>query len=131
MGKRVPSVPWYSDVGAVVAYYAKRVRSLARLADQASRYIFVRAEEVVEDPSRVFGAIEDFLGLGEPLREAYATFPHTGQLGWGDDSPAIRAGRIVRRREFVDGASLPEKTLAPATRAFEECCTYLRGGHSE
>lgn len=125
LGARIPSVPWYSDADLVVDYYAKRLRTLVSLAERASRLLFVRAEDVVEEPGAALPAIELFLELRHPLSAEYATFPYTGATGWGDDSPAISTGRIIARTATPAEREVPEQTLAPAMRAYEECCGLL------
>jgi hypothetical protein len=127
LGARIPSVPWYSDAGVVVDYYAKRLRTLVDLAGQASRLLFVRAEDVVDKSSAVLPAIERFLELSHPLSTEYATFRYTGAVGWGDDSSAIGAGRILPRPQTAPTRNVPKETLAPAMCAYEECCSLLAG----
>ena len=128
LGARIPSVPWYSDAELVVDYYTNRLRTLVGLAEAASRLLFVKAEDVVEEPSVALPAIERFLELRHPLSTEYATFPYTGIPGWGDDSPAISTGRILARPDTT-AAEIedPKQTLAPATRAYQECCSVLAG----
>ena len=124
MGERIPSVGWYSDVDAVVDYYVKRLRSLAKVRQHASCCLFVRAEDVVQQTSRVLAEVERFLGLRQELTDEYEIFPHTGVPGFGDDSPEILAGRIVRPPERGDG-DVPPPRLAAAISSYEECCAAL------
>jgi hypothetical protein len=128
MGERIPSVGWYSDVDAVVDYYVKRLRSLAKVRQHASHCLFVRAEDIVQETSRALAEVAQFLGLKQGLSDEYEIFPHTGDPGWGDDSAAIRAGRIVRTATRSDRDAPPQTTLAAAMRSYEECCAALSGG---
>jgi hypothetical protein len=125
MGERIPSVAWYSDVDAAVDYYAKRLRSLTTVREHASHCLFLRAEDIVEETSRALAEITQFLGLEEGLTEEYDLFPHTGDQGWGDDSAAIRAGRVVPPAARSDRDAPPQTALAPAIRSYEECCAAL------
>jgi hypothetical protein len=125
MGKRIPSVAWYSDVDAAVDYYVKRLRSLATVRQHASHCLLVRAEDVVQETSRALAEVAQFLGLEQGLTEEYDIFPHTGDQGWGDDSAAIRSGRVVRPGTRSDGDAPPLTALAPAIRSYEECCAAL------
>jgi hypothetical protein len=129
MGARIPSVGWYSDVDAVVDYYVRRLRTLATVRQHASHCLFVRAEDIVQQTSRVLTEVERFLGLRQELTDEYEIFPHTGQPGFGDDSPAILAGRIVRPPERGDG-DVPPSRLASAISSYEECCAALGGSSS-
>jgi hypothetical protein len=126
MGERIPSVGWYSDVDAVVDYYVKRLRILATVRQQASHCLFVRAEDIVEETSRVLTEVERFLGLRQELTDEYEIFPHTGVPGFGDDSAAILAGRVVRPPDRGEGA-VPPPRLAAAITSYEECCAALVG----
>jgi hypothetical protein len=127
LGARIPSVRWYSDADAVVEYYTKRLRTLVDLARHASRLHFVRAETVVGESGAALPAVERFLELQQPLSAEYATFRYTGAVGWGDDSPAIGAGRILPRPAEALTRDVSKETLAPAMRAYEECCSVLAG----
>jgi len=127
MGERIPAVAWYSDVDAVVNYYVKRLRSLAKVRQHASQCLFVRAEEIFQQTSRVLAEVEQFLGLRQGLTDEYEIFPHTGEVGWGDDSPAILAGRIVLPKDRGDRDLPPQTTLLAAIRSYEECCAALGG----
>jgi hypothetical protein len=124
MGERIPSVGWYSDADAVVDYYVKRLRSLAKVRQQASHCLFVRAEDIVQQTSRVLTELQRFLGLWQELTDEYEIFPHTGVPGFGDDSPAILAGRIVRPPKRGDG-DVPPPRLAAAISSYDECCAAL------
>ena len=126
MGERIPSVGWYSDVDAMVDYYVKSLRSLANVRQHASHCLFVRAEDIVQQTSRVLTEVERFLGLRQELTDEYEIFPHTGEPGWGDETPAILAGRIVRPPERGEG-DVPPPRLAAAISSYEECCTALGG----
>jgi hypothetical protein len=122
MGERIPSVAWDSDVDAVVDYYVKRLRSLATVRQHASHCLLVRAEDIVQETSGTLAEISQFLGLEQGLTDEYDLFPHTGDPGWGDDSGAIRAGRVVRPAKRGNGDMPPQATLAAAIRSYEECC---------
>lgn len=128
MGERIPSVAWYSDVDAAVDYYVKRLRTLATVRQHASHCLFVRAEDIVQETSGTLAETSHFLGLEQGLTDEYDTFPHTGDQGWGDDSAAIRAGRVVRPATRSDKDAPPQTTLAAAIRSYEECCAALSGG---
>jgi hypothetical protein len=125
MGKRIPSVAWYSDVDVAVDYYVKRLRSLATVRQHASHCLLVRAEDIVQETSRALAEVAQFLGLEQGLAEEYDIFPHTGDQGWGDDSAAIRSGRVVRPATRSDGDAPPLTALEPAIRSYEECCAAL------
>jgi hypothetical protein len=129
MGRDIVGVPWYSDVAQVTEYYARRVERLGQLAnDRASPYLFVRAEEIVEQPERTLSRCERFLDLSVPLSESYSIFPRTGEVGSGDSSGAIRSGRILRERGRAEEPPLTDTQRERATRAYDDCVRLLEGG---
>jgi hypothetical protein len=128
MGERNRGVGWYSAPQAVTAYYVSRIRSLVLLAQQlTSPYLFVRAEDIVERPSSLLPQIARFLDIGSPLTESYSIFPNTGRPGWGDESGAILAGRIVRPRDDPQPPPLGRALVSRAERAYDDCCRVLEG----
>jgi hypothetical protein len=125
LGRRQPSAHLYSDPVWSASYYVERLQELARLAEKRrGPALFVRAEDVLDTTTTTLGAITSFLGLAQPLRDEYSTFSHTGEVGWGDDSDRISAGRVVRRTERI-GPELVEDVLSLASAAYHECCLVL------
>jgi hypothetical protein len=132
LGRDMPEVPWYSDIAAITDYYVARVQKLAELAQQAgSRYLFVKAEEILDERGRALERVGTFLRLVRPLHESYSIFPRTGQVGYGDSSPQIMAGRIVRDRppKAAPGA-LTKSEAARVVQAYKTACSLLEGGGS-
>jgi hypothetical protein len=128
MGRRLPDVGWYSDRAAVTNYYESRLEELTRLAGSVDRsFLFIRAEDVVDDTARAFQLLCSFLGLEQPLEESYSLFEHTGEPGWGDDSTIIREGIIVRDRG-ADVIDFEDVLLSRATLAYSHCCRTLGKG---
>jgi hypothetical protein len=129
MGRRIPTVRWYSDPAAVTSYYESRLGELARLAASIDRsFLFIRAEDVVDDTTGVFQSLRSFLGLEQPLDESYSLFEHTGEPGWGDDSTKICQGHIVRDRSHRSG-EFEDVLLSRAKLAYDHCCRTLAGGN--
>lgn len=127
MGKRIRG-EWYSDPRAVVHYYVTRLDELARLARQIrTRFLFLKAENLIATPESTLLLVAAFLDLAEPLQDSYSLFKHTGEPGWGDDSNAILQGRIVRDRVPLEAIPLDRRLLTPARRAYEESCRILEG----
>jgi hypothetical protein len=125
MGRSI-DVGWYSDVGAATSYYEERLAELGRIAGAARRRaLAIKAESVLDRTDRVLAAISAYLGLDCPLAERYRIFRHTGEVGWGDSSGAIRAGRILRPRPVERAIELGEPDLARATQAYTECLEAL------
>jgi hypothetical protein len=128
MGRRLPDVGWYSDRVAVTNYYESCLEELTRLAGSVDRsFLFIRAEDVVDDTARAFQLLCSFLGLEQPLEESYSLFKHTGESGWGDDSTTIREGVIVRDRG-ADVIDFEDVLLSRARLAYSHCCRTLGNG---
>ena len=130
LGRDIPEVPWYSDIAAVADYYVERADALAELAQQAdSPYLFVEAEELIDQSGAALERVATFLRLLQPLSESYSIFPRTGQVGSGDSSPQIFAGRIVRNRPHrAAPAALTESEADRVVRAYENARSLLEGG---
>lgn len=98
-----------------VAHYQTRLEVLLDLAwrvGRRQRMLFITHQELIEKTAPVFRAIEDMLGLSEPLRETYELLPTTGEPALGDTSPHIR-------RKFIDRAK-PNPTMKTDHPALDE-----------
>jgi hypothetical protein len=127
MGKRIQG-EWYSDPSAAVDYYVTRLHELARLARRIrTRFLFLKAENLITTPESTLRLVAAFLDLAEPLEESYSLFKHTGKPGWGDDSDEILQGRIARERAPREAIVLDRGLLTPARHAYEESCRVLEG----
>jgi hypothetical protein len=122
---------WNTDVATV--YYIQRLRNLqllcSRLEAIGKRGFFLTAEGLITDTPATFRWLERGLGLSEPLREDYRVFPNTGAPGYGDTSPVIRSGRVVRDRDDRDEEPIPiaPELLDPARRVYEACLETFLG----
>lgn len=133
MGHDIAGVPWYSNAAAAADYYVIRAKRIAQLAQQqrSRRYLFVQAEQIVDQPERTLERIAGFLGLHQPLTESYSIFPQTGQVGSGDSSLRIMAGRIVRGPTHeVAPAALSESQTNVLTQTYEATRRILENGSS-
>lgn len=126
MGRRLTNITSYTDQGWVTDYYENRLRHLAQLAKRMDgSFLFLRAEALIDDTSSVLRSIRGFLGLEQRLAETYSLFKHTGQQGWGDDSPAILQGRIVRGSPRGHAVERDQELVLRTMRAYENCCRAL------
>ena len=125
MGKRIPSVPWYSDPLLATDYYESRLGQLVRSAESLEKdFFFLRAEQLIRESRPTLDTIRCFLGLGSRLEESYSLFKHTGRQGSGDDSPTLLQGRIVRDAQPAAPA-VEEHLLLRARSAYDDCCREL------
>jgi hypothetical protein len=125
MGRTI-DVAWYSDCEAVTSYYEQRIAVLGAIgAGMDVPGLAIRAESIIDRTGAVLEAIETFLGLSQPLTESYRIFKHTGEVGWGDSSEAIRTGRVVRGLPATAMAEIAPECLARATRAYAKSLDLL------
>jgi hypothetical protein len=89
---------------------------------------FLTAEGLIADTAATFRWIERGLELSESLREDYRVFQNTGARGYGDTSPVIRSGRIIRDRDDRDEEPIPiaPELLDPARGVYEACLETFR-----
>jgi hypothetical protein len=116
-----------ADVAPAVGYYVRRLAQLqAILERRRGRALFVEAEALLEDSAAALTGIGEYLGLPVPLTERYKRFPLTGRDKFGDPSPWIQAGTIVRERDPGAIDIIPPARLAAARRAYEQFCREAR-----
>ncbi len=111
-----------NTASAAIDYYMERIQAMRQVLDRrAGRALYLDADCLIEDPSRVLPAVSDYLGLTPSISEEYRLFLKTGAPKYGDPSPWIRSGRIVRDRDGSLGPTviLPSR-LSEANEAYRE-----------
>ena len=128
MGLHYSDVAWYRDLDTVVRYYEERVAALVRSADELrGRVMFIEAETLLSRTNDVLQSIGGLLELSEPLRSDYKRFAHTGEVGFGDPSETITAGRVTNAaREPRTPIMLPPAMEARLETAYAACSASLR-----
>jgi hypothetical protein len=110
----------YQDPEVWMDYYRYRMRELRRLAsriDDPSRRLLLTYEELISNTDRVLPRLQQFLNVAEPFHERYRTTVRTGSLLYGDPSPGISSGRILR-----DSVHQPIRYRLPDVLAEEARC---------
>ncbi len=111
-------------------YYVKQlkmVREYARRKNDRQRSFFLTYDQLTQHTQPLLADLTKFLELETPLSERYETMWSTGERGphgLGDDSPEIRAGRIVRKRPRKKLRLAPDTTRI-GREAYEECLAEL------
>jgi hypothetical protein len=111
-----------------IEHYTSRLRWLADCAATLSRPgPFVRSTSLIHSTAAVLRALERYLQLSTPLREAYRTFARSGQWSYGDFSSMILAGRVMRDGRTSHGAhvDVPAALLDEATSIHISCVSRL------
>lgn len=116
--------------GRAAEYYTSRLQTLqavcARLEVVRGRGILLPARCLLDDTAGTLRFLEAALNLDGPLREQYKVFDNTGQPGYGDTSPRIRSGRVVRDTSAEDEIPIPADLLDRARNAYAACMNSLR-----
>lgn len=116
----------YADPAGAASYYIERLRALAAFAQRyPGRFHYFDADLLRSDTARVLAACEQWLQLDSPLTERYQTFSQTGVAGAGDSSPAIAAGRVIRRENAYPDVALDGEALQRAELAYRTCRQQL------
>ncbi|MGQ9425702.1 sulfotransferase family protein [Gilvimarinus sp. F26214L] len=124
MGQRT-GVEWYRDPQRAADYYCRRLAALEEYATKLQgNYLFVDAEELVDDTDQVLAHISDWLQLQHPLNRNYEHFRNTGKRHYGDSSDNIKSG-VIQRTQGHPAVSLPPDVLAKASAAYERCRKQL------
>lgn len=90
----------FSDPARVLDYYVTRLRQLEDYcAHLGGNALFLESERLLGDTERVLVELSRWLELGESLKADYHTFRFSGEAGYGDPSPTILAGKVVRNDE--------------------------------
>jgi len=128
MGLNYSPVAWHRDFERVARYYETRLAGLLRLAEALrGRVVFLEAESLVSRTRAVLDQLEVFLELRSPLQPEYRLFAHTGEMGFGDPSEAISAGRVTTvPRESRTAVSLPRPLVMRLQNAYDFWCAAIR-----
>jgi len=120
MGLTHSPVAWHRDFELVARYYETRLASLLRLTEALrGRVVFLEAEALLQDTRAALDQLGVFLELHSPLQTEYRRFAHTGELGFGDPSKAISAGRIsAAPRENRTAVSIPRHLASRLETAY-------------
>lgn len=128
-------LPASTPEGAV-RYYVGRLARIDRYSElMGARAAFVEAERLVADTGAVLAKLTRYLGLATPLEPTYRRFPLSGQVGHGDPSPNILAGRVLRdderASEAAEPADVPAELMRSALDAYEALLEAMRSRHAD
>lgn len=123
---------WGVDKGPddVVNYYIDRLRALETYGSQLGRgALCVHAERLIDNTDEALAGMSRWLNLEQALSPNYRTFKFTGTVRYGDPSPNILSGRIVRdaeerHRDYAD-VKVPSEGAKLARAAYLECRAAL------
>lgn len=108
-------------------YYGGRLPILeeyAKLINNKKRSLFITHDQLLNQTSLVFDALQNFLGTQQAFSEEYDVVKTTGQKGVGDSKGNIKAGRIIRERRKIHRNVAPE-LVERGMQAFDRCSTTL------
>ena len=124
----------FSDPVRVVDYYATRLQQLESYSAQLGRNaLFLESERLLSDTEAVLYGLSRWLDLDEPLSTSYKTFKFSGVGGYGDPSPNIMTGTVIkdadhRHRTYVP-ILIPEEILRRGREVYATCHETLLKRH--
>jgi hypothetical protein len=83
----------------------------------------VQYDDLVDHTNQTLAGLSKFIGLESPFRSTYAAHRMTGSAGFGDSSPHINSGHVIRTP--ANAMPIGEDSLIVATRAFVKCREQL------
>jgi hypothetical protein len=128
MGLNYSPIAWHRDFERVARYYETRLAGLLQLAEALrGRVVFLEAETLLSSTREVLDQLGVFLELRSPLQPEYRRFAHTGEVGFGDPSEAISAGRVtIPSRGSRTAVSLPRPLVTRVQNAYDFWCAAIR-----
>ena len=116
----------YHDPEQAIDYYCQRLGVLLGYAELLQdKAFFVESDDLLDAPAGTLGNLSNWLELDTPLESSYDLFEKTGKPHFGDMSPNINLGRIVRN-SHPPNDSLPTDSLAPAWTAYRRLVKMYR-----
>ena len=119
------------DATQAVNMYIDRTNALAEQAayiGQTRPGFLVDYEQIIRCTQPLLTELERFLALPDRLSQNYQVTPLTGNIGVGDNSPEIKAGRVLGQTDKAahSSPSLPEELLAKAQAVYESGLEDMR-----
>lgn len=125
---------WLTKPQEVLDYYVNRLQRIENYSAQLqSNALFVEAEKLIDDTDAVLNGLSRWLDLEEPLTANYRTFKFTGAAGYGDPSPTILTGQLIKDAKDRHGAhvplAIPHDVLRQGKEAYAVCREILSKRH--
>lgn len=120
----------FSDPAGALEYYVSRLAKIEAYSELLGRQaLLVAAERLIDDTAATLAGISEWLHLDSPLPTTYKTFRHTGERGFGDPSPNIKAGSVVADAALRRGGrapiAVPADIVARGDMAYATCWDRL------
>lgn len=105
------------------AYYCDRLEHLQRQGQVCAApetSLLIEFEQLIARTAETLACVQALLGLTESFPQEYPLTRVSGQIGFGDNSESIRAGKVIphRRREPID---IPPQVLEKCQAAYQDC----------
>lgn len=109
-------------VNNVHYYYTNRLVMLKKLVISLNAdKLFIKSEDIINNPDPVLKKIQGFLSLGNPLTKEYEQFRFSGKRGYGDSSENIKSGRITNFSKKYGNIHIPKELLSAANNYYDQC----------
>ncbi|MEL6384579.1 MAG: sulfotransferase family protein [Cyanobacteria bacterium J06626_18] len=110
-----------------LSHYCNRLKGLVTYAekiDNPARSLLIRHDQLINESSQVFTALQTFLGTQAEFTEKYQLLKTTGAKHVGDHRGKIMAGQIVRtQRELKETVS--QASVDQAQDVYQDCLQRL------
>lgn len=109
-------------------YYVSRLHRLRTDGERiGQRAMYFDAEALIRQPQKLLRVLSQWLELSCPLRTEYQVLPRSGEVGFGDPSRNILAGRILDATSstIADDVRIPDQVLREAEAAYRRCRASL------
>jgi hypothetical protein len=102
----------------------ERIRLTARTIDP-EKWMYATYNDLIISENKIFGQIENFLGLNSELSQEYDTIWSTGVTGIGDPSKMIEEGKIINKKKPKKIPQTLKPYLGKAQKKYSECLEEL------
>lgn len=119
---------WQHDISRVINYYIRRIQTIKNIATYTlNDAYFLEAENLIKYPEKTLSLLTKSFDLQTPLQKEYKIFKYTGFPRYGDSSPYILKGEIVKKNtEFIEDQSLSlDKYISDAYIEYNNCKAFL------
>ena len=109
--KSNPSHECTTEVGAI-DYYKKRIIQLEKYSESLkNNYIYLDANSIKNNTSKVFLFLEKNLTLKYPLSREYKIQEMTGLAKSGDSSKALKQGKLIEKNDKKNAIKIDESRV--------------------
>lgn len=119
----------FTSVDYAARYYIERLCEIAEIAkklvDDDIPYFYYDAATVVENTEILLNKIARYLNVDKSFPLKYKTFTKTGEKIYGDSSPYIFSGKVVKKKRMATEVDIDPLLLQRCLYVYNNCRNYL------